>query len=60
LFTKTNFFLGGEINFAGYSADHLAIHPYVAYAYMLSNADLDTDELRINQLSLGLRIEIHQ
>lgn len=60
LFTKTNFFLGGEINFAGYAADHLAIHPYVSYAYMLSNADLDADELRINQLSLGLRIEIHQ
>lgn len=60
LFTKTNFFLGGEINFAAYSADHLAIHPYVSYAYMLSNADLDDDELKINQLSLGLRIDIYK
>ena len=58
LFNKTNLYLGTEINFIGYSSDHLAIHPYFSYRYMLSNADLDDDDLKINELSLGLRIDI--
>tara|TARA_Y100000385_G_scaffold229455_1_gene240852 strand:+ start:713 stop:1306 length:594 start_codon:yes stop_codon:yes gene_type:complete len=58
LFNKTNFYLGTEINFLGYSSDHLAIHPYISYRYMLSNADLDSDDLKINEFSLGLRMDI--
>ena len=60
LFNKTNFYLGTEINFIGYSSDHLAIHPYISYRYMLSNADLDSDDLKINELSLGLRMDINK
>lgn len=60
LFNKTNFYLGSEINFLGYKSDHLAIHPYVSYRYMLSNADLDDDDLKINELSLGLRLDINK
>ncbi len=58
LFNKTNFYLGSEINFVGYKSDHLAIHPYISYRYMVSNADLDDDDLKINELSLGLRMDI--
>jgi len=58
LFNKTNFYLGTEINFLGYSSDHLTIHPYISYRYMLSNADLDSDDLKINEFSLGLRMDI--
>ncbi|MDG1725116.1 MAG: hypothetical protein P8I11_05450 [Bacteroidia bacterium] len=60
LFNKTNFYLGTEINFIGYSTDKLAIHPYISYRYMLSNADLDDDDLKINELSLGLRMDINK
>jgi hypothetical protein len=60
LFNKTNFYLGSEINFIGYSSDKLAIHPYISYRYMLSNADLDNDDLKINELSLGLRMDINK
>ena len=60
LFNKTNFYLGTEINFIGYSSDKLAIHPYISYRYMLSNADLDDDDLKINDLSLGLRMDINK
>jgi hypothetical protein len=60
LFNKTNFYLGTEINFTGYSTDKLAIHPYISYRYMLSNADLDNDDLKINELSLGLRLDINK
>jgi len=60
LFNKTNFYLGTEINFIGYKSDNLAIHPYVSYRYMLSNADLDSDDLKINELSLGLRMDINK
>ena len=60
LFNKTNFYLGTEINFIGYTSDHLAIHPYISYRYMLSNADLDDDDLKINELSLGLRMDINK
>ena len=60
LFNKTNFYLGSEINFIGYTSDHLAIHPYISYRYMLSNADLDSDDLKINELSLGLRMDINK
>ena len=60
LFNKTNFYLGTEINFIGYSSDKLAIHPYISYRSMLSNADLDSDDLKINELSLGLRMDINK
>ena len=60
LFNESNFYLGTEINFIGYTSDHLAIHPYIAYRYMLSNADLDSDDLKINELSLGLRMDINK
>ena len=60
LFNKTNFYLGTEINFIGYSTDKLAIHPYISYRYMLSNADLDNDDLKVNELSLGLRMDINK
>lgn len=60
LFNKTNFYLGTEINFIGYSTDKLAIHPYISYRYMLSNADLDNDDLKINEFSLGLRMDINK
>jgi hypothetical protein len=60
LFNKTNFYLGTEINFIGYSSDNLAIHPYISYRYMLSNADLDNDDLKVNELSLGLRMDINK
>jgi hypothetical protein len=60
LFNKTNFYLGTEINFIGYSTDKLAIHPYISYRFMLSNADLDSDDLKINELSLGLRMDINK
>lgn len=60
LFNKTNFYLGTEINFIGYTTDKLAIHPYISYRYMLSNADLDDDDLKINDLSLGLRMDINK
>ena len=60
LFNKTNLYLGTEINFIGYTTDKLAIHPYISYRYMLSNADLDDDDLKINDLSLGLRMDINK
>ena len=60
LFNKTNFYLGTEINFIGYSSDNLAIHPYISYRYMLSNADLDNDDLKVNELSLGIRLDINK
>ncbi|MDC3406579.1 porin family protein [Bacteroidia bacterium] len=60
LFNKTNFYLGTEINFMGYTSDKLAIHPYISYRYMLSNADLDSDDLKINEFSLGLRMDINK
>ena len=60
LFNKTNFYLGTEINFIGYSTDKLAIHPYISCRFMLSNADLDSDDLKINELSLGLRMDINK
>ena len=58
LFTTTNFYVGGEIDFIGYSSDKLNLYPYVSYRMMLNNADIDTDNLKINELSFGLRIDI--
>ena len=58
LFTATNFYVGGEIDFIGYSSDKLNLYPYVSYRMMLNNADIDTDNLKINELSFGLRIDI--
>ena len=58
LFTATNFYVGGEIDFIGYSSDRLNLYPYVSYRMMLNNADIDTDNLKINELSFGLRIDI--
>jgi len=58
LFTATNFYVGGEIDFVGYSSDKLNLHPYVSYRMMLNNADMDADDLKINELSFGLRIDI--
>jgi hypothetical protein len=58
LFTVTNFYVGGEIDFTGYSSDKLNMYPYVSYRMMLNNADIDTDNLKINELSFGLRIDI--
>lgn len=58
LFTSTNFYVGGEIDFIGYSSDKLNLYPYVSYRMMLNNADIDTDNLKINELSFGLRIDI--
>ncbi|MFT7156921.1 MAG: hypothetical protein ACI8Q1_001936 [Parvicella sp.] len=58
LFTATNFYVGGEINFIGYSSDKLNLYPYVSYRMMLNSADIDTDNLKINELSFGLRIDI--
>ena len=58
LFTVTNFYVGGEIDFIGYSSDKLNLYPYVSYRMMLNNADIDTDNLKINELSFGLRIDI--
>jgi len=58
LFNKTNIYLGAEINFMGYTSDHLAVHPYFTYRYMLSDADLDADDLKMNEFSLGLRIDV--
>lgn len=58
VFTATNFYLGGEIDFIGYSSDKLNLYPYVSYRMMLNNADIDTDNLKINELSFGLRIDI--
>lgn len=57
-FNRTNFNLGLEIGFTGFSSDLLEIQPYVSYRFMLSDADTDADVLRINHLSLGLRIDI--
>ena len=58
LFTVTNFYVSGEIDFTGYSSDKLNMYPYVSYRMMLNNADIDTDNLKINELSFGLRIDI--
>ena len=58
LFSSTNFYLGGEIDFWGYSGEGVHLHPYISYRMMLSNADLDADDLKINELSFGLRINI--
>ena len=58
LFTATNFYVSGEIDFIGYSSDKLNLYPYVSYRMMLNNADIDTDNLKINELSFGLRIDI--
>jgi hypothetical protein len=58
LFTATNFYVGGEIDFIGYSSDKLNLYPYISYRMMLNNADIDTDNLKINELSFGLRIDI--
>ena len=58
LFTATNFYVGGEIDFIGYSSDKLNLYPYVSYRMVLNNADIDTDNLKINELSFGLRIDI--
>jgi hypothetical protein len=58
LFTATNFYVAGEIDFIGYSSDKLNLYPYVSYRMMLNNADIDTDNLKINELSFGLRIDI--
>jgi len=58
LFAATNFYVLGEIDFVGYSSDKLNLYPYVSYRIMLNNADIDTDNLKINELSFGLRIDI--
>lgn len=58
LFSSTNFYLGGEIDFWGYTGERLNLHPYISYRMMLSNADLDSDDLKINEFSFGLRINI--
>ena len=58
LFTATNFYVSGEIDFIGYSSDKLNLYPYVSYRMMLNNADIDADNLKINELSFGLRIDI--
>ena len=58
LFSTSNFYLGGEIDFKGYSGEKLNIYPYFSYRMMLNNADLDSDNLKINELSFGLRLDI--
>jgi len=68
LFSSSNLYLGGEIDFKGYSSDKpsrprngtgsLYLHPYISYRMMLSNADLDSDNLKISELSFGLRLDI--
>jgi hypothetical protein len=58
LFTATNFYVGGEVDFFGYSKDKLSLHPYISYRLMLNNADLDDDNLKINELSFGIRVDI--
>lgn len=58
IFTPTNFSMVTELAFAGYSSDNLNIYPYFCYRMMLNSADNDGDNLRLNCLSFGLRMDI--
>ena len=57
-FTQTNYSLMTEIAFSGYSNGKLSLHPYLSYRMMLNSADSDGDNLRINGLSFGLRMDL--
>jgi len=57
-FNQTNYSLLTEVAFAGYTNKKLTLHPYISYRMMLSSADSDGDDLLINGLSFGLRIDI--
>lgn len=58
IFTPTNFSIVTEVAFSGYSSDNLNINPYFSYRMMTSSADNDGDNLRLNCLSFGLRMDI--
>lgn len=60
IFTPINFSLLTEIAITGYSTENLKIHPYVSYRIMLNSADNDGDNLKLNCLSFGLRIDIQK
>lgn len=58
IFTPTNFSLVTELAFSGYSSDNLNIYPYFSYRMMMNSADNDGENLRLNCLSFGLRMDI--
>ena len=60
LMTANNFYIVSEIDFTGYTSKKLNINPYVSYRLMLSNAEMDDDNLKINELSFGLRMDINK
>ena len=60
LFSTNNFYIVSEIDFTGYTSKKLNINPYVSYRLMLSNAEMDDDNLKINELSFGLRMDINK
>ncbi|MDG1756327.1 MAG: outer membrane beta-barrel protein [Bacteroidia bacterium] len=60
LFSANNFYIVSEIDFTGYTSKKLNINPYVSYRLMLSNAEMDDDNLKINELSFGLRMDINK
>jgi hypothetical protein len=57
IFNQTNYCLLAEVAFDGYSSDKLNIHPYMCYRMMLNSADSDGDNLHINGLAFGLRMD---
>lgn len=57
IFNQTNYSLLAEVSFAGYASDKLNIHPYMCYRMMLNSADSDGDNLHLNGLSFGLRMD---
>lgn len=60
VFTPINYSLLTEIAISGYSTENLKIYPYVSYRIMLNSADNDGDNLKLNCLSFGLRIDIQK
>ncbi len=57
ILNQANYSLLAEVSFTGYTSDKLNIHPYMCYRMMLNSADSDGDNLHLNGLSFGLRMD---